>query len=58
MLLLLAHFGHQSVPGQPSDTGLWPTSNTNVGEYERQIGLSPPVVYPSTMGIEENKDSF
>jgi hypothetical protein len=30
----------------------------NVGEYEGQTGLSPPVVYPSTMGNEANEGSL
>jgi hypothetical protein len=30
----------------------------NVGDYKERIGLSPPVVYPSTMGYEANKGNM
>jgi hypothetical protein len=34
------------------------TSNPNVGDYKRRIGVSPPAAYPSTMGHEANEGSL
>jgi hypothetical protein len=34
------------------------TSYSDVGDYKGWTGLSPPVVYPSTMEYEANKGSL
>jgi hypothetical protein len=34
------------------------TPYPNVGDYEGQMGLSPPAVYPSTMEYEANEGNF
>ena len=47
-----AHLVYQAIPACSS------TSNPNVGDYKGQIGLSPPVTYPSTMGNETNEGSL
>ena len=34
------------------------TPYPNMGDYKRWIGLSPPTVYPSTVGYEANEGNF